>query len=84
MPLLYKKVRAFFEKQRRKIMQKEDFNRLIQSAREADLLSYFQKSGYHVDRHGENYYVKEIRGLCIKPDRNQWYNHYTNTGRTNN
>ena len=65
-------------------MQKEDFNQLIQSARSADLLSYFQKSGYHIDRHGENYYVKEIRGLCIKPDKNQWYNHYTNTGRTNN
>ena len=65
-------------------MQKEDFNQLIQSARSADLLSYFQKSGYHIDRHGDNYYVKEIRGLCIRPDKNQWYNHYTNTGRTNN
>lgn len=51
-------------------MQKENFNQLVQSAREADLLSYFQKSGYHIDRHGDNYYVKEIRGLCIKPDKN--------------
>lgn len=84
MPLLQKSEGIFLKKQRRKTMQKEDFNRLIQSAREADLLSYFQKSGYHVDRHGDNYYVKEIRGLCIKPDKNQWYNHYTNTGRTNN
>lgn len=65
-------------------MQKEEFSQLIQSAREADLLSYFQKSGYHIDRHGDNYYVKEVQGLCIKPDANQWYNHYTNTGRTNN
>lgn len=65
-------------------MQKEDFNELIQSAREADLLSYFQQSGYNIEKSGSNYYVKEIKGLCIRPDRNQWYNHYTNTGRTNN
>lgn len=65
-------------------MQKEDFDKLIQAAREADLLSYFQQSGYNIERHGENYYVKEIKGLCIRPEKNQWYNHYTNTGRTNN
>lgn len=65
-------------------MQKEDFNQLINSARQTDLLSYFQQSGYTIEKSGGNYYVKEIKGLCIRPDTNQWYNHYTNTGRTNN
>lgn len=65
-------------------MQKEDFNQLINSARQTDLLSYFQQSGYTVEKVSENYYIKEIKGLCIRPDTNQWYNHYTNTGRTNN
>lgn len=65
-------------------MDKEEFNELVQSAREADLLMYFQKSGYHIEKSSDNYYVKEIPGFCIKPDKNQWYNHYTNEGRTNN
>ena len=65
-------------------MEKEEFNKLVQSARETDLLSYFRESGYQLDRKGDNYYVKEIPGLCIKPDKNQWYHHYTNVGRTNN
>lgn len=65
-------------------MKKDDFNQLIQAARETDLLQYFQQSGYSLERHGSNYYVKEFPGLCIKPDSNQWYHHYTNVGRTNN
>lgn len=65
-------------------MQKEDFNELIQSARSADLLTYFQQSGYTLEKHGGNFYVKEIKGLCINPDKNQWYSHYHNIGRTNN
>lgn len=65
-------------------MQKEEFTKLIQAAREADLLQYFQKSGYTLEKHGENYYVQEFPGLCIKADSNQWYNHYENVGRTNN
>ena len=65
-------------------MQKEEFDKLVKTARETDLLSYFQQSGYHIDRHGDNYYIQEFRGLCIKPDKNQWYSHYTNVGRTNN
>lgn len=65
-------------------MQKEDFDKLVQSARETDLLSFFQESGYTIERHQNNYYVNEIPGLCINPDKNQWYSHYTNTGRTNN
>ena len=65
-------------------MKKEDLNNLIQSARSSDLLSYFQSSGYSVEKRGRDYYVKEYPGLCIKPEENQWYYHYTNTGRTNN
>ena len=65
-------------------MQKEDFKQLVQMAREADLLSYFRESGYQIDQRGDNYYIKDFPGLCIRPDKNQWYNHYTNTGRTNN
>lgn len=65
-------------------MKKDDFAQLTQMAREADLLQYFQQSGYTLEKHGSNYYVKEFPGLCIKPDSNQWYHHYTNVGRTNN
>ena len=65
-------------------MKKEEFQQLVQAAREADLLLYFQKSGYTTELKGGNYYVKEFPGLCIKQDTNQWYNHYTNEGRTNN
>lgn len=65
-------------------MKKDEFAALTQQAREANLLTYFQSSGYTTERHGNNYYVKEYPGLCINPDQNQWYYHYTNTGRTNN
>ncbi|MBR3631180.1 MAG: DUF3991 and TOPRIM domain-containing protein [Oscillospiraceae bacterium] len=65
-------------------MKKEEFDTLIQSAREADLLQYFQSSGYEVEKRGRDFYVKEFPGLCIKPEENQWYHHYTNVGRTNN
>lgn len=65
-------------------MQKEDFTKLIESARSTDLLQYFEKSGYTLEKHGENYYVKEFPGLCVKSENNQWYHHYTNVGRTNN
>lgn len=66
------------------IMKKEEFDKLVQAAREADLVNYFQQSGYTVTRKGSEYYVKEFAGLCIKPDSHQWFHHYTNQGRTNN
>lgn len=65
-------------------MKKEEFSQLIESARNADLLQYFQSSGYTVEKKSNNYYIKEFPGLCIKPEQNQWYNHYTNVGRTGN
>lgn len=65
-------------------MKKEEFSNLVQAAREADLLQYFQSSGYSVEKKGNQYYVNEFPGLCIKPENNQWFHHYTNVGRTNN
>ncbi len=65
-------------------MNKDDFTELIQQARSADLLDYFRSSGYQIEQHSNNFYIKDFPGLCIKPDNNQWYNHYTNEGRTNN
>ncbi len=65
-------------------MKKDDFDQLVQSARETDLLSYFQQSGYTIDRHGSQYYIKEFTGLCIKPENNSWYHFYSGTGRVNN
>ena len=65
-------------------MQKDDFNKLKQEAREADLRSYFQKSGYRLERHGKEYYVTEIPGLCINPSEKKWYSHYQKIGRINN
>ncbi|MGN0585198.1 MAG: DUF3991 domain-containing protein, partial [Ruminococcus sp.] len=65
-------------------MKKEEFAELVQEARQADLVRYFQSSGYTVDKKSGNYYIKEFPGLCIKPETNQWYNHYENVGRTNN
>lgn len=65
-------------------MQREEFNELVQQARQADLFSYFQQSGYSMEKHGNEYYVKEVAGLCVNPSTNQWYHHYTNQGGTNN
>lgn len=66
------------------LMIKEDFSELVEQARHADLLNYFKSSGYTVEKKSSNYYISEYPGLCIKPERNQWYHHYTNTGRTDN
>lgn len=65
-------------------MKKEEFAELVQAARQADLVRYFQSSGYTVEKKSGNYYIKEFPGLCVKPETNQWYNHYENVGRTNN
>lgn len=65
-------------------MKKEDFDKLVQTAREADLLDYFEKSGYTIKKHQCEYYIEEFPGLCINPDKKQWYSHYDGIGRTNN
>ena len=65
-------------------MEFEEFNELVRKARSASLIDYFRTSGYSIEQHGVNYYIKDFPGLCIRADNNQWYNHYTNEGRTNN
>ncbi len=65
-------------------MDKEEFNELVKSARETDLLTYFQENNYNIMKTGDNYYIKEIPGFCINQKKNQWYHHYINEGRTNN
>jgi len=65
-------------------MKKDDFQILVQQAREKNILDYFQESGYSIEKKSSNYYVTEIAGLCLKPESNQWYYHYENIGRTNN
>lgn len=61
-------------------MNNEEFKQLTEAARSASLLDYFRSSGYTVQRKGTEYYVKEIAGLCINPDKNFWYHHYTGEG----
>ena len=67
-----------------KQMNKNDFETLVQQAREKNIVEYFRESGYSVEKKSSNYYVSEIAGLCLKSDNNQWYYHYENIGRTNN
>ncbi len=57
-------------------MNKEDFNRLVQDAREADLVDYFRISGYTLKKYRTEYYVEEIPGLCINPSEKKWCCHY--------
>ena len=65
-------------------MKQEEYKALVQAAREADLVTYFQQNGFSVERKGSEFYVKEYPSLCIKPSTNQWYFHYTREGATNN
>ena len=56
-------------------MKQEEYKALVQAAREADLVAYFQQNGFTVERKGSEFYVKEYPSLCIKPSTNQWYFH---------
>ena len=64
-------------------MKKEDFDMLKRAAREADLVKYFQNSGYTVKRAGTECQVKEIAGLSINPKTNYWYYFYADQGGSN-
>jgi hypothetical protein len=57
-----------------------DKNAAITGARKADLSEYFRKSGYTLERHGAEFYVKEQPGLCINPQKGTWYSHYNGKG----
>ena len=52
-------------------MKKEEFQQLVETARNADLVQYFQSSGYAVEKKGSNFYINDFPGLCIKPDTRQ-------------
>ena len=65
-------------------MKQEEYKALVQAAREADLVTFFQQNGFTVERKGSEFYVKEYPSLCIKPSTNQWYFHYKREGATNN
>jgi hypothetical protein len=65
-------------------MQKMEFEKLVQAARSANLAAYFRQSGYTLKQHGADIYIAEFPGLCVKESTNQWYCHYSATGRTNN
>ena len=65
-------------------MRQEEYKALVQAARETDLVEYFRRNGFTVERKGSEYYVKEYPSLCIKPSTNQWFFHYTGEGATNN
>lgn len=65
-------------------MNNEEFKQLTETARSASLLDYFRSSGYTVEKKGSEFYIKEFSGLCIKPETNQWFHHYSGQGATNN
>ncbi len=67
-------------------MQKEERQRLIQEAKQTSLTEYFRASGYKLRQHGHEVYVDGLPGhqLCINSATNQWYDHYTGTGASNN
>jgi hypothetical protein len=55
----------------------------IVEARGADLVSYFEKRGYEIDKEGSEFYIKGIPGLCINPEKGKWFSHYENIGGSN-
>jgi hypothetical protein len=55
-------------------------NEITEAARQADLVGYFRRSGYSLQQHGKEFYVKEFPGLCINSGTNAWYDHYSGTG----
>jgi len=54
-----------------------------QKARNADLLSYFQRKGYETEKKGSEYYIKNIPGLCVNPAKGLWHSHYESVGGKN-
>jgi hypothetical protein len=64
-------------------MNKQQFDYIVQSAREANLADYFIKSNYSTKRFGNEIYVKEFPTLCINRNTNSWYYHYGGVGGNN-
>ena len=57
-------------------MRQEEYKALVQTARETDLVAYFQQNGFTVERKGSEYYVKEYPSLCINLNRWFFYVYY--------
>jgi hypothetical protein len=56
---------------------------LINQARSANLIDYFQSKGYELEQQDKEYYVKAFPGLCITPSECKWFSHYKAIGGTN-
>lgn len=59
-------------------MNHDEFRQLSEQARKANLVEYFQSSGFTVKRFGSEYRVQEF-GLMINPDKGLWNTFYHNT-----
>lgn len=66
-------------------MRKEEFDELKMEARQADLLQFFQDSGYSFKKQGREYYLQDFEGhnISINPDSKVWFDHYTGEGGKN-
>lgn len=60
-------------------MNNDEFKRLSEEARRANLVEFFRSSGYTVQRMGSEYRVAEF-GLMINPDKHLWNCFYTEAG----
>lgn len=66
-------------------MEKSEFDKLKVEARQADLIQFFQESGYTMKKQGHEYYLQGLEGhtISINPDSKVWYDHYTGDGGKN-
>ena len=60
-------------------MNNDEFRKLTEEARNADLVEFFRNNGYTVQRMGSEYRVPEF-GLMINPDKHLWNCFYTEAG----
>lgn len=66
-------------------MKKEEYNKVVEQARNANLVEYFQRCGYKTKQCGNEYYVKvpNAVALAINPEKHSWFDHYTGKGSYN-
>lgn len=55
----------------------------IKEARGADLVEYFRRRSYTVEKTGNEFYIKEIPGLAINQEHGKWFHHYSEVGGSN-
>jgi hypothetical protein len=78
-----KEITPFIKKRKEGNKMQRSNKDLIENARSANLADYFSRSGYHLEKHGNELYVKEIQGLCVNEKTHSWYHHYSNQGGRN-